>query len=125
MICTYCGDAAETLDHLIPVSFQTNERNLSGSARHRAALGPTVPCCSDCNNMLGNKMVHTIHGRANVCARGMRRRFKKVLLSPRWDAEDLAELGPNLRSSVVAGEGMRKLVEARIWFAERVVRQRL
>lgn len=119
-ICTYCGEPADTMDHLIPVSYQTSERNLSGSARHRSSLGPTVPACMECNGVLGNRMFDTLADRAKYVEKSYRRRYKKLLASPKWTVDELLEVGPSLRASIMQDAGKRLQVEEQIAHAMRL-----
>lgn len=58
--CTYCGDPADTLDHLEPISRQTNRRRRG----KMASCGKRVPCCRLCNSLLGASDAFTVRERA-------------------------------------------------------------
>lgn len=49
LICVYCGEPANTADHLIGLVL---EKQYSG---HGQVTGNLVPCCSPCNSSKGNK----------------------------------------------------------------------
>ena len=48
--CAYCGEYADTKDHIIPYSF-------NHSGKRRADMGDSdnlVPCCRECNSIASN-----------------------------------------------------------------------
>lgn len=111
MDCHYCGAPADTKDHIIPVSYLTNSKP---SQRQRHSIGETVDCCRECNSLLGAKAVFTVEERAHEIAERLTRRYSKELKAPYWSEEELAELGPTLRDSIVAKQSVRKEVLERI-----------
>lgn len=58
--CTYCDDPADTMDHLVPVSRQTNRKRRG----KLSSLSSTVPCCRTCNSLLGAVTEPDIRARA-------------------------------------------------------------
>lgn len=89
LVCFYCGDTADTIDHLFP--------QMHGNGR-----GETVQACKECNSTMG------AFGAGNILARieYLHTRYvKKYQLDkniPDWSDDELAELGPTLRSSIQA-----------------------
>ena len=74
-LCTYCGDLANTRDHIIPVSYTHG---------YRVFLGTTwVWCCRECNTLLSNKMLGGIDGKAAYLYETLLRRHKDKTLTPR------------------------------------------
>jgi hypothetical protein len=71
--CTYCGDIADTEDHLEPVSRQTSRRRKG----KMASCGKRVPCCLLCNSLLGACDVFTVRERAMFLAFCYARRDRK------------------------------------------------
>ena len=49
LVCVYCGDLAETWDHV----FATVKNSIFSGHGHR--LGNRLPCCKPCNSAKGNK----------------------------------------------------------------------
>lgn len=49
LFCAYCGDAAETWDHVFAT---VKDSRFSG---HGHRLGNLLPCCKPCNSRKGNK----------------------------------------------------------------------
>jgi hypothetical protein len=104
-ICVYCGLDADTEDHLLP-------RGWSGNTSRSRVL--TVPACRECNSVIGAQWASTITTRREVAHDAIRRRYRKLLSGLTPSPEDLAELGPNLRSYVEASLTVRQVVEARL-----------
>ena len=110
MICTYCGDIADSLDHVVPHSYA----RLNASDKRYYAKKYCVPCCRECNNLLGNKLFHTVWQRAEYLEKKYKSRYKKILSLPEWDAEDIQEMGHNMRHVIEAGQKDKKETLRRI-----------
>ena len=54
MYCTYCGDVADTFDHIVPVAYRHNSRKKSEN-RDMA-----VPCCRECRRGRGKRRRRSI-----------------------------------------------------------------
>lgn len=98
----------------MPVSVQAS----TTAYRHNKKYGDTVPCCKECNSVLGNKLFETVQGRAKYIATSLKTRYKKVLSAPVWTADEMAEIGPDLRSSIMFSAVLRREVHSRIKHAE-------
>ncbi len=114
MICTYCGVDAQARDHVIPVLY-------AGKAGTRGAFTnfDTVPTCHECNSLLGSKMFPTFEARAGYIVKRLRERAKKLLAEPSWTADEIAELGPTLRSAIQPRAVAQAEARRRMAFAER------
>lgn len=114
-VCNYCGEPADTLDHVIPYSRLTSAKR-TGT---RADIGETVACCRECNSLLGAQQFPSIQDRSRFIGRRLKQRYAKLLNSPSWTADELAEVGPALRSSILADAKRRAVVRERIRYAMR------
>ena len=99
-ICSYCGDAATSLDHLVPYSSQ-----MPGPRKYCKNLttGGLVPSCHDCNTRLGDRCGSIeIHIRAAFILGILMKscKFKRIMNLTSWSRHSLDELGPTLRSKV-------------------------
>lgn len=65
--CTYCGEPADTQDHVIPTSVLKSKK--------------TVPACQNCNGILHNRLVLTVPARAAYVAE----RLQKFVTGNRLD----------------------------------------
>ena len=78
--CYYCGDGAGGVDHAIPrvVLVRTREGDAAERGEASGIRRLTVPCCRQCNAILGLKI-------------------------PDWREKELALLGPEMRKYVEDG----------------------
>jgi len=100
--CVYCGEPADTLDHVPPLSRVDDYRAL-GVHRERYLL---VKSCKPCNVALGDSLQNDVLERIEVIKRRLRKKLGRRDTGYVWSDDDLTELGPNLRSHV--GSAMRK-----------------
>lgn len=101
--CTYCGMPADTVDHLTPVSYSRPRR----PGYTPSSCGPTVPCCRECNTLLGAVALFTVAERAAELSDRLESRYRKVLGAPVWNEEELVALGPSLEASIRAKQFLR------------------
>jgi hypothetical protein len=113
-ICNYCGEWGGTRDHVVPHSYASR----SGVRDFSESL--VVPCCLECNSLLGNRLFPSIEARGRWIGKSLRRRYKKLLSAPVWTVDELSELGPSLRQSIMADAKRRSVVRNRILWAERL-----
>ena len=104
-VCVYCGMAAGTKDHLMPVTW-------TGESVRRGVL--TVPACAECNSAIGDAYAPTITLRREIAHKYIRRRYKRKLAYITPTPSELKEYGPTLRASVVNGMAERQLVLDRL-----------
>lgn len=94
--CFYCGDRAETWDHQPPISRVDDYRALN----FEREIFIKVPCCKECNSLAGDTLTSSLIERDTLIKTKIFERYHKILSTPRWDEEELDELGPVLRQSV-------------------------
>lgn len=119
--CFYCGDPRESLDHCPPLSVAC-ALDLDKFRKNGGEL-VLVPCCSQCNSMLGSKKLGTPGERLAYLWAAYATLIEKT--NHGWSEEEVSELGRNLRAIVDAGrrksaEYIRKLrgVEERMLASE-------
>ena len=108
MICAYCGEFADTFDHVIPVSHKYVNRKLEVGNKE------AVPCCRECNETLSNVFLHTISSRSDYLIKRYKKKYKKVLNTPNWESDELEEMGANMVRSILARMDMRDIVQERL-----------
>lgn len=86
--CAYCGDVADTRDHVIPCSYLRPD--CEGSHHYRASDW-LVPACRECNVTLGARLLFTVPDRAAFLLARFRAKWRKLLASPDWTPEELDE----------------------------------
>ena len=107
--CTYCGDAATDRDHLIPQSHSAT--GVSSFARHL-----WVWACGECNILLSDRPLFTVEERGAFLLNRIPERYEKLLNSPVWDDDEIDELGPSLRNTIIEGERKKRWVADRVRF---------
>lgn len=91
-VCTYCGLPGYTKDHLLPAT-------MTGEAQRKFVA--VVPACFECNSGLSDRGGHRVSERRELAHHYLRKRYRKLLAAGKhWTDEELATLGPNLRSKV-------------------------
>ncbi len=106
--CTYCGLVATTDDHFPPLAF-------TGST----GAGFIIPCCHECNCVLGANHPNSFSGRVAYIKTKIRRRNRKVLAHIEWSDEELAQISPKLSREYAAWRTKRLEVQERLaWNAE-------
>lgn len=108
MLCTYCGEYADSYDHVVPVSYIRIHRKLEIGNKE------AVPCCRECNSMLSNKLHITISERARYLQTRYKSKYKKVLNFPDWDTDELEDMSKDFKQSILASMNMREITKDRI-----------
>lgn len=104
-VCVYCGMAAGTKDHLMPVTW-------TGEGARRGVL--VVPACAECNSAIGDKYAPTITLRREIAHKYIQKRYRRTLAFITPTPAELKEYGPTLRASIVSGMAERQLVLDRL-----------
>lgn len=116
--CYYCGEPAGAVDHVVPQSMLQTLRIMGDDAvsailaRHGRRM--TVPCCGECNSVLGNKYFDTLEKRKKHLKTRMRQRYKKLLRMPDWSDRELSQLGPRMQEYVIAAVVKRDIILRRL-----------
>ena len=124
--CVYCGERANTEDHLQP---RSHVAKLLGIINLREALGRlvTVPACLECNSLVGAKIFLTTGAKRRYIQAKLRHRYRRVLEMPAWSNKELGEITcPNLRSIIVSGvEQKERLLHRVRWRNVKVAEEAL
>jgi hypothetical protein len=116
--CYYCGEPAGSVDHVVPQSMLEMLRIMGDDAvssvlaRHGRRM--TVPCCMECNSVLGNKYFDTLEKRKAHLKQRMRQRYKKILRMPDWSDRELGQLGGRLQEHVISALVKRDIILQRL-----------
>lgn len=95
--CAYCGQLADTRDHVLPVSYRAN-RNRKHNGKHYGS--GTVPACRRCNSWLNDICPDDLSARAEELAEMLMRKNGKLLNQPAWSDEEIEELGPTMQQYI-------------------------
>ncbi len=107
-MCVYCGDPADSIDHLIPIS----SSKFGGQKRigkHLTDAGPTAHSCRDCNSRLGDRWFDDFWERMEWIHNGLDQRAGTV----DYHKRELAQFDYTLRTLI---ERQRNIA---IWMRQR------
>lgn len=90
--CFYCNDIATCKDHPYPASLR--------GKRHQD--DETVPCCTECNQLLKNFYAEELFDRFTYIMQKIMEKYKFNWETIRWTEEEMKELGPNLQAYIKA-----------------------
>jgi hypothetical protein len=113
--CSYCGEVAETVDHVLPRSFRV--KVMSAGMTYTRDLPDTVPACRECNCLASDHVFSTLREKRAFVQSALRRRYAKLLAAPPWRDEELATLGYVLATRVRSLEMKRRVVARRVRYA--------
>lgn len=105
--CVYCGLPAEGWDHVPPISWA------AAVERERAPF-LKIPACGECNSILVDRPIFEIGARCWEAKKGLRKKYRKVLEIPEWDAAELAEMRPSLARDIRAHLALARIVRGRL-----------
>lgn len=108
--CFYCGEVANTKEHITPQSVM------------RMGNGETVRACADCNSCIGATCPVDLEERVQTLIERFTRRFKLTKTIPEWDDEEISELGPALKRKVRQKIYERQRAINRVLYMEGVLR---
>lgn len=103
--CTYCGDMATVLDHVIAVSYQKYETRSSKEPK----AGPRTHACADCNRALGNRYFSTFEERLSWASFRLKLKCKPI----NWAEREIAALDHSLRQYVRSHRNKRLAMQQR------------
>ena len=105
--CAYCGDLASERDHPDP--------RCRGNLRNKGfRKDNTVPACKDCNARLNDFPFAQLGKRAAYVRARISKKFKKLLAMPVWSEDELDELSPELKQTVLDQIAAKAEVESRV-----------
>ena len=114
--CTYCGQLADSRDHVPPQSVRPHLEEVGLSWQYEFV---TVRCCRECNSALGARPPWTVAGRRAKAKEWIAKRYRKYLELPEWSEEDLEALGPAMRQSVQDGLAVQAVTRLRLAYTPR------
>lgn len=112
--CYYCGDYADTLDHVPPLN---SVENMRMEEWHKQKLPfVLIRACTSCNSKLGSKPIYSILERVANIIHKLEKEYEKVM-DNKWSDTELKELGKNLKSIVSAYDVKTAKLQSRLNFA--------
>lgn len=108
--CEYCGQRAWGRDHVVPLAVTFSGKRKRG---HRN-IGLVVPACSECNAYLGDRVILTVKDRAAYLVKTYRQRYQALLKMPEWGEDELNDVSPDLRASILHAASQQAMLRGRI-----------
>ncbi len=116
--CYYCGLPATTVDHVIPQSLIKDLAILEDDYvtrqlydRHRVR---EVDACRECNSALGAQYFDTLAKRKQWVQAWLRKRYKRVLVTPPWTDSELGQLSRRLQAHVIQSLDEKRVLLRRL-----------
>lgn len=111
-VCVYCGDFADSIDHIPPKS----QRAFIGGDKTLAVNYPffEVIACRDCNSRLSDCACWTLERRKKYLIDSLKRKHKTLLRAPKWEEEELEELGESLRQYIKTSANKKEKQKLRL-----------
>lgn len=111
-ICFYCGETGINRDHIHPVSVRDVKRSFNGQE--------TVYACQECNSLLSDGYFSDVVERIRFLIEAFTKRHNLNKPSPKWDKEELEELGHSLKMAVKAKLKEHQDAERRLLYMQAV-----
>lgn len=112
-VCTYCGDPADSIDHIIPVSANTIAPR---KGKTITRFGPTTFACRDCNAKISSRGFDSFWERCQWRRSQINEITKPVI----WSSAQINELGYSLKTLVAKEVQKRRWMIMRSdWFESR------
>ncbi len=109
--CVYCGERANTEDHVIPRSHIAKLLGIIALSKQLI----TVPACSECNSIAGAKLFPGIGAKRRYILGRLRVKYKRVLEMPNWSETELESIEcRNLKTAILTGLALRDRVRRRL-----------
>lgn len=115
--CVYCGEPADCLDHVFPLSLASGLDLARPSVKSELKQGLNlVPCCNSCNGFASNRPFTLIREKRAWIQAKIKKKYKRHLRQIEFDDDELAEFGRNLLDFVNASVDRRNRLLSRITF---------
>ena len=112
-ICFYCGDSAPTIDH-VPSLNCIHDLRLEYEIENYFK----VPCCSECNSFASDEPHLDIFERRNFIKEKIKKKYKRILMLPDWDDNEINSMGPSFRKSLKAQMDYKYFIAYRLLYGE-------
>lgn len=117
-ICAYCGDWANTLDHVIPISYlSSSDRNKIANYSDDSNL---VEACRECNCLASNMVFDSIDEKRAYIQEKLEMRYARLIKMPIWTREEIKEMGWKFRNELKLSALAKKWIINRINYPYRV-----
>lgn len=109
--CHYCGMIATGIDHVPPLAIRAAFVDNGLITRWQIK---DVPCCKECNSVLGANAPFSLTERRHLVKQYLRRKYAHYLKAPDWTDNELSELGHTLGSMIKNNQLLKETIKLRI-----------
>jgi len=113
-ICSYCGEPADTKDHVFPIRWADNQEE-----GHMII----VPACRSCNSMAGHKKFTDIYEKVKWLHEHIKSKYESILHMPDWSEEELKEISFELRQQIEQQLKLRDRIWARVYWGKDIIKR--
>lgn len=111
--CVYCGDWANTLDHIIPISYlNSNKRNKVSNLYCDSEN--IVESCTECNCIANDRVFDSIEEKRAYIQNRLSIKYSRLLKLPLWTKEEIKEMGWKFRNELKISALAKKWITNRI-----------
>lgn len=102
--CFYCGDMAESVDHVPPLTW-VESKTIKEWKKSRIPF-VRIQCCMECNKLLGNKPLFTVQERVEYLEKKLLDQYEKR--STLWSKEEISEMSLMFQRQIIAKQNQAK-----------------
>ena len=116
-VCYYCGQSADSIDHVIPQYLlrqlvALGDMEITKDILRQRAL--KVWACRECNCLLGSSFQDSLVERKQFVKEKLKKKYRKVIELPKWDDDELNEMGYFLRQYIENAARLKEFIVQRI-----------
>jgi hypothetical protein len=108
----YCGEPADSIDHVIPRNALARIAVVDPYDIHNRVL--VVDSCRECNCLIGGKWFDSLQERKDYLKTKLRKRYQKFIDLPDWTDHELSVLGYALADLIRKGMARKRKVKQRL-----------
>jgi len=116
-VCYYCGQQADSIDHVIPQAVLRELSALGDEYVTKEMLGKRalkVWACRECNSLAGCSLQDSLPERRDFVKKKLRKKYKRIIELPQWEEGEIEEMGYNLQVFIRSSAKWKDFIKQRI-----------
>lgn len=109
LVCAYCGDPRQSLDHVPPLSYASEYMDIEDFIK-KGGKFILYPCCHICNSLLGKRKLGDYIERIGF----LHKKYLALSTKSKWDDYEMSELGKNLKLMITAHKTKRRYYQNKL-----------
>jgi hypothetical protein len=110
--CEYCGQTADTRDHVIPRAHRHSLE--SAGLSWDLSIPDTVPACRECNILAQAGVWSSLEEKRLAIQDKLRSKYRRTLQTPDLDSEELADLKGSLKKHIQKELLNKQIIQERV-----------